>query len=364
MGNQINDREREWPDAGRFACVRGMQPALLARTFRDMMHDPLASSDLIAARRYVYAKAAASEGDWREAAEILEQALERAPEWAPAWFALGEAREKLGDVEGAAEAFRACLRADPADAQGAAARLALMGRAEAPGALPQAYVARLFDDYAPRFEAHLTETLAYRGPALIADALESVAPGRRFGRALDLGCGGGLMAAAIRSRVDRLAGVDLSAGMIAKARSRDLYDSLEVGEATDFLRGQPPAGFNLIVAADAFCYFGDLQPVFAAGARALAKGGLLACSIEAFEGEGFQLETTMRFAHARPYVEATAREAGFRSLLIWPQSTRREAGADAPDLICVFDVAPPRPALADLTLPRSAQGRASGRSRR
>ena len=47
------------------------------------------------------------------------------------------------------------LALDPADVQGAMPRLALIGRADAPGALPEAYVARLFDDYAPRFEAHL-----------------------------------------------------------------------------------------------------------------------------------------------------------------------------------------------------------------
>ena len=45
----------------------------------------------------------------------------------------------------------------------------------------------------------------------------------------------------------------------------------------------------------------------------------------------------MRFAHSRPYVEATAREVGLRPLLIQSASTRREAGADAPGLICVFE---------------------------
>ena len=138
-----------------------------------MAHDPLVCCDLIAERRFAYAKAAAKDGDWSAAAEIFEQALERAPHWAAAWFALGEAREKLGDAEGAADAFRSALAADPSDTQGAAARLGLIGRGEATRALPQAYVARLFDDYAPRFDAHLTESLAYRAPTLIAEALDS-----------------------------------------------------------------------------------------------------------------------------------------------------------------------------------------------
>ena len=44
----------------------------------------------------------------------------------------------------------------------------------------------------------------------------------------------------------------------------------------------------------------------------------------------------MRFAHSRSYVETTAREVGLELLLVRSASTRREAGADAPGLICVF----------------------------
>ncbi|HEY1888282.1 MAG TPA: tetratricopeptide repeat protein, partial [Roseiarcus sp.] len=77
-----------------------------------MTRDPLAAGDLIAERRFAYAKAAAGDGDWSTAAELFEQALERAPNWAAAWFALGEAREKLGDLDAASQAFRKSLVAD------------------------------------------------------------------------------------------------------------------------------------------------------------------------------------------------------------------------------------------------------------
>ena len=302
-----------------------------------MTHDPLAAGDLIAERRFAYAKAAAKEGDLSAAAELFAQALERAPHWAAAWFALGEAREKLGDLDAAAHAFRETLAADPADAQGVAGRLALMGRGEPSGALSPAYVARLFDDYAWRFDKHLIKNLGYRAPALIAEALSAVAPGRRFGSALDLGCGTGLMGAPLRGRADRLAGVDLSAAMIAKARERGLYDRLVVDEALAMLGSEPPASLDLIVAADALVYIGDLAPLFAAVVTALTADGLFAFSVETCEGDGFKLEPTMRFAHSRSYVETTARDIGLRPLLIQSASTRREAGADAPGLICVFE---------------------------
>jgi predicted TPR repeat methyltransferase len=301
--------------------------------------DPLAAGDLIAERRFAYAKAAAKEGDWGAAAELYEQTVERAPRWAAAWFALAEAREKLGDLDAAGQAFRETLVADPADAQGARARLALLGRGEASGALSPAYVARLFDDYAWRFDKHLIKNLGYRAPGLIADALSAAAPGRGFVSALDLGCGTGLMGAPLRERVDRLAGVDLSAAMIAKARERGLYDRLVVDDAAAVLSCEPPGSFDLIVAADALVYVGDLAPLFAAVGASLTADGLFAFSVEACEGDGFKLEPTMRFAHGRSYIEATAREAGLRPLFIQSASTRREAGADAPGLICVFEKA-------------------------
>jgi predicted TPR repeat methyltransferase len=290
---------------------------------------------VLAQRRYAYAQAAAAEGDWRVAAEMVEQALERAPDWPPALFALGEARARLGDANGAAKAFRASLAADPADALGAAGRLALLGQGDPPHDLPRAYVARLFDDYAPRFDRHLVEELAYRGPALIAAAIDAVAPGRRFVRALDLGCGTGLAGAPLRGRVARLEGVDLSPAMLAKARERGLHDALEAADIVDHLR-RFGAAFDLIVAADALAYLGDLLPVFAATATALAPGGLFAFTVETFAGEGYRLGETMRFVHAPAYVEACAAAAALSPRFVEASAARREKGADALGLTAVY----------------------------
>ncbi|HEY1945255.1 MAG TPA: methyltransferase domain-containing protein [Roseiarcus sp.] len=299
------------------------------------MTDPFLCSDLVVHSRYAYARAAAEDGDWLAAAEVLEQALERAPQWPPALFALGEALEKLGEAERAAEAFRASLGADPQDSQGAAARLALLGVAPAPATLPPAYLARLFDGYAPRFDRHLVEALGYRGPVQISEALATIAPGRRFAATLDLGCGTGLAGVALRARVERLTGIDISPAMVEKARALQIYDALEVGEIVAHLERYEQE-FDLIVAADAFVYIGDLSGVFVAAARALRRGGLFAFTVEAFEGEGYRLNATMRFSHTRAYVEATAVAAGLRPLAVKPDWARREAGGEAPGLVCAF----------------------------
>jgi predicted TPR repeat methyltransferase len=294
------------------------------------------SGDPIADRRYAYAESAARDGDWRAAAEVLEQALERAPQWAPAWLALGEAREKLAEAESAVAAYRAALALDPEDPLGAAPRLARLS-AVSPTALPQAYVRELFDDYAPRYEKHLTEGLSYRGPRLIVQALNDIAPGRRFARAFDRGCGNGLMGAALRSRVETSIGVDLSPAMATKARHRGVYDEAETGEICAFLESRAAASADLIVAADALPYFGDLNRLFLAVARALALGGFFVFTAEACEGEGYRLGATLRFAHSRSYLSKGAAEAGFDVRLLEPAAARQEKGRDAPGWVCLFE---------------------------
>src|SRR5579872_3123735 len=91
----------------------------------------MSSGDLVADRRYRFGCDLLARGDVVDAADLFVQAAEAAPKFAPAWFALGEAREKLGDRAGAADAFRQALDANPADSCGAALYLARLGTADA-----------------------------------------------------------------------------------------------------------------------------------------------------------------------------------------------------------------------------------------
>src|SRR5207237_92179 len=113
-----------------------------------------------------------------------------------AWFGLGQARERLGDANAAIAAYQRALVYDSQDVLGASLALARLRVAEAPAAAAPAYVARLFDQYAPRFDEHLVEGLGYRAPTLLYDAVREVCARTNrplhFARALDLGCGTGL----------------------------------------------------------------------------------------------------------------------------------------------------------------------------
>jgi predicted TPR repeat methyltransferase len=138
------------------------------------------------------------------------------------------------------------------------------------------------------------------------------------------------MGEAIRTRVERLEGVDLSPAMIAKARERGIFDALEAADAFEYLMRSRLAAFDCIVAADTLCYFGDLKPILAASGRALIEGGLFAFTLETFEGDGFQLRATMRFAHSPGNLESAGAEAYLHPLLVRTASTRREAGIEVP----------------------------------
>ena len=301
----------------------------------------VSSGDLIADRRYKWAIDQAARGDFAGAADILAQTVELAPAFATAWFALGAIRDRLGDRAGAIAAFERARDADPDDYHGARLQLARLGSGDAAPAMSESYVRRLFDQYAARYDTALTEGLAYRGPALLRDAVEQTmrAMGRplHFAAMLDLGCGTGLGGAAFRAFVDRLIGVDLSPAMIAQAESKGLYDRLATADLTDFLSAEAASGatYDLVLAADVFVYVNDLTPIVAAAATVLAPGGLFACTVETHAGDGVQLLPTLRYAHGEPYLRRALTASGLKLGSVSRAAVRSEKGVPVDSLVVV-----------------------------
>ena len=186
------------------------------------------SGDLVADRRYEFARDLQLKGDLAAAADLLLQAIELAPKFASAWFTLGQIRRQLGEREAAVAAFRNAHAADPEDRHGARLHLMRLG-AEDIAAMPSAYVQTLFDQYARRFEAALVGELGYRGPELLFKAVLSVRAAAKkpafFKRAIDLGCGTGLAAAAFARSVDRIIGIDLAPRRAQPASTRSLWST-------------------------------------------------------------------------------------------------------------------------------------------
>jgi predicted TPR repeat methyltransferase len=320
------------------------------------------SGDLLADRRSAMAEAYLADGDAQAAADLLRQAVEIAPRWPAGWFRLGEVlEEKLADAAGAADAFRTAARLDRDDLLGAAARLGRLRPDDPNARMSRAYVAKLFDQYAPRFETHLRDALVYRGPEIMMGALGEVCAGRnrqlRFASALDLGCGTGLMARAIRPHVDTIDGVDVSPEMVRMAAETGLYRDVRVGDAVEaLLRASPLAEEggvapetpdegsrrhletepSLILAADVLCYIKDLTQLFQGVAQAIPKTGLFAFTCQSNGAPGVMLGADMRYSHDPGYIRDTADMAGLAILHFKPSVVRRDRGRDVPGHVAVL----------------------------
>jgi predicted TPR repeat methyltransferase len=296
------------------------------------------SGDLLADRRYEFARDLQLKGDLPAAADLLEQAIELAPNFTSAWFTLGEIREQLGQHDAAITALRRARESDPEDRYGAAVRLMRLG-ADRLGEMPKSYVQTLFDQYAPRFEAALLGDLGYRAPQLLFKAVICVRNAAKkpafFKRAIDLGCGTGLGAGAFHKEVDHFIGIDLSPGMIEQARASGLYAELEVNDMVEGLRSKPDASAHLLLAADAMCYVGDIAPVLAEARRVLAPAGVFAFTLETHRGEGIVLGAGLRYAHATEYVRGQILAAGLAVAHLEQASPRNEDNEPVQGLVVV-----------------------------
>lgn len=305
----------------------------LTSTFRS-------SGDLIADRRYDYASAAFEEKDFEAAADLARQVLELAPDFAAAHALLGRSAAALGLQEEAVRALSHALELEPDDALGVRLDLAKLGALAADEAITDGYVKALFDDYAPKFDRHLTKSLAYRGPELIADALRRACSKQvrdyRFGLTLDLGCGTGLMAQALDGICASIEGVDLSARMLEKAERTKLYAALHEGELVAFLKGRTEAKADLVVAADVFVYMAGLDAAFAEARRVLKREGLFTFTVQAHEGQGFILGEDARYAHGEAYLRRLAEMQGFTIVIFERVSTREDRGVPVPGFLVVL----------------------------
>jgi predicted TPR repeat methyltransferase len=211
--------------------------------------------------------------------------------------------------------------------------LAAMGGAERPMRASDGYVRATFDDFADSFDRNLEE-LGYRAPQLLSDAVmqSGALRAQHSLGVLDIGCGTGLCGPLLRPIARRLVGVDLSPNMLSKAAMRAVYDQLNCAELTQWLAecGQQ---FDLVVAADVLCYFGDLSAAFANAGAVLAPGGCFACSLEALpasaadnptSAEPFMLQPHGRYQHDRKHVEAALLAAGLDIVSLSTQTLRHE----------------------------------------
>jgi predicted TPR repeat methyltransferase len=238
----------------------------------------------------------------------------------------------LGEVGKAAKILEEWLEEEPENPIAQHMLASCTGR-DVPDRASNAFIEATFDSFASSFESKL-ERLSYRAPALIGAMLQDFGVERSHHLdVLDAGCGTGLCGAIVAPFARRLVGVDLSEGMLAHAKDKNVYHALTKAELTEYLRDHSEA-FDLIVSADTLVYFGDLTGVIAALAGAMRPNGLVVFTLEHAVADSidYRLELHGRYSHARAYVERLLTLSGLQSKIIQAE-LRTEAGAPVPGLV-------------------------------
>ncbi|MBW2458070.1 MAG: tetratricopeptide repeat protein [Deltaproteobacteria bacterium] len=257
-----------------------------------------------------------------EAMAAYGQALAIDPSYAKALLNLGNQLHRLQRWDEALSVYQRLASVDPTSAEAQHMTAALSG-VTTPGC-PPAYLRALFDDCAATYDERLVVDLGYAAPRqlreLICGASDSVPA---FRRAVDLGCGTGLMGREIRPFCQHLVGVDLSPGMVAEAERTGCYDALEVIDLVTHLHGGTEA-YDLVVAADVFSYWGDLTDGFEAVASRCTGGARFAFTTEAGTDEDVVLTRSGRYRHHRRAIAKLATRTGFTLVKDRAGAFRRE----------------------------------------
>jgi predicted TPR repeat methyltransferase len=265
-----------------------------------------------------------SNGQSDEAEALWQNALTLQPDYINALFNLGNLCHARRQTQHALAFYQEILEIQPDNVSARYLVDALNGTLQ--DQAPDHYVRDLFDSFAPAFEKSLIEELAYRTPEVLSEILRKALPqGRRFSSVIDLGCGTGLMGVQIAPWCDQLTGVDLSPGMLERARQKGIYHALHEENLITFLEARS-CEHDLITATDVFVYIGDLEPVFAAAVAALKSGGYFLFSTEKGKGASYTLTSSGRFQHSSRYVRQLASRYGFKVLTHHQATVRTENG--------------------------------------
>lgn len=194
------------------------------------------------------------------------------------------------------------------------------------------YVKGLFDGFAPSFDEILHE-LDYKVPVMIADFLKDTLKTKLFKkrRILDLGCGTGLCAEALRAYFpnEEFFGVDVSEKMLEFAGKKNVYKELYFDDIESFLEDVADP-YHAVIAGDVLTYMGELKTLFRLLVKAVKANGLFCFSISknTYNQSDYFLTPSGRFVHSIAYVRRLLKYCGFEVIRQEEMTLRREGNKE------------------------------------
>ncbi|MCZ2134569.1 MAG: methyltransferase domain-containing protein [Burkholderiales bacterium] len=267
-----------------------------------------------------------------EAVEWLAEALADDMDDPDAHQGLALIEYQRGNSERALASLDAALKVRPDDESLRYLRSVVAG--EKPAQQPAAMVRSLFERYANRFDQHLVGALKYRVPQQIAGMIVERFPDRTL-NLLDLGCGTGLLGAALGPINGYFVGVDLSHAMIEQARRHGVYSRFHIVDIAEALAATDANEYEVIVAADVLVYIGDITRILRDAFKVLRPGGWLFFSCEKASNSAvpYQIEKSMRYSHGVDHVHQSLDASGFTELTISDIGLRADGDAMIPGFL-------------------------------
>jgi predicted TPR repeat methyltransferase len=250
-----------------------------------------------------------------EAMTWLNRVLDAQPDNIDALTTLSSLHIAAGNTEGAEQLIARAQRIDP-DNEAVRFQAARV-RGDGSTQIPANLVRNLFDEYAERFDQSLVGGLGYRLPRIVAEKVRTLYPDLNI-NLLDLGCGTGLLGAALGRIRGYFVGVDLSEKMLQQATKHGVYSRLHVAEIVEALTATDAEEYEVITANDVVVYVAELTPFVEQSHRVLRKGGTLifSCELALPDEPPVVLRPSQRYAHRIDVVRAICEASGFAEVQI------------------------------------------------
>ncbi len=277
-------------------------------------------------------------GERDKAMKSLEQAFVCAPHDVKLGSQYAAVLRYQDKVDESIKVYYQILKIDPAN-EAANFYIKTLEAGISPSKIPTGILKAVYnsEDAAKSFDKSLLQQFDYKAPEVMNKSVREVLGQERNQLdVLDLGCGTGLCGSLLRDVARTLEGVDISANMIEEAKKKAVYDKLSVVDIMEIIDNYEN-DFDVIIAMDVLCFFGDLSEVYKKCARALRSGGVFGFTVEKGESDqDWTFHNYGNFLHSVDYLNRMGQIVGLKKMKIEEMVLRKELYEARVGYLCVF----------------------------